>query len=177
MKKHWSGCPTESDHIISSHLVFPDLKAQVNRPLHEDEEFGYLADSTHSTGCEANEFDKNTSADDDATLIHDPDHNISDFSKTTNENTSQFGVHTVFGSFVLNVFFIGDFVPQKAKKVKKACNLETVARQREREEREGFVISAAESMSKKAQRNGISVSPKSYAKFFSEESQKIYSDG
>ena len=48
-------------------------------------------------------FDKNTSVDDDTTLIKDPDHNISDFSKTTNENTSQFGVHTLFESSVLHV--------------------------------------------------------------------------
>ena len=30
----------------------PDLKAQVKRTPHEDEEFGYLADSAHSTGYE-----------------------------------------------------------------------------------------------------------------------------
>ena len=47
-------------------------------------------------------------------------------------------------------------------KAKKACNRETVVRQREIQERGGFVISAAESMSKKDQRNSIS-----------EESQKI----
>ena len=40
--------------------------------------------------------------------------------------------------------------------------------EREREERAGFVISAAESMSKKSQRNGICVSLKSLRKFFSD---------
>ena len=65
-----------------------------------------------------------------------------------------------------------DFALQ-IERAKKACNRETVARQREREEREGFVISAAESMSEKSQRNGICVSLKSYRKFSSEESQKI----
>ena len=44
--------------------------------------------------------------------------------------------------------------------------------------REGFVISAAESMSKNGKRNGISVSLKSHRKSCSEESlRKFYSDG
>ena len=49
---------------------------------------------------------------------------------------------------------------------------------RETEERERFSISVAESMSKKGQRNGISVSLKSHRKSCSEESlRKFYSDG
>ena len=48
-------------------------------------------------------FHKITCVDDDTTLIKDPDHNISDFSQTTNENTGQFGVHTVFEASVLHV--------------------------------------------------------------------------
>ena len=71
-------------------------------------------------------------------------------------------------------FLIGDFVPQKAKKVKKSKKSGKPLLDREREEREGFVISAAESMSKKGLRNGFSVSPKSYTKFFSEESQNLF---
>ena len=52
------------------------------------EEFGYLADPTHSTGCEPNEFDNITSADGDTTLVVDPNYdNISDFSRNTRENT------------------------------------------------------------------------------------------
>ena len=82
---------------------FPELKAQVKRTPHEVEEFGYLALSVPYTGYEPKKFDKNTSVDDDTTLINDPDHNISDFSKTTNENTGQFCVHTVFESSVLHV--------------------------------------------------------------------------
>ena len=95
-------------------------------------------------------FDKNTSLDDDATLINDPDHNVSDFSKTTNENTGQFGVHTVSESSVLHVSIL--FLRHKRKK---ARNRKTVAGQREREEREGFLISVAKSMSMKSRRNSI----------------------
>ena len=54
----------------------------------------------------------------------------------------------------------------------------TVAGPRETEERERLAISVAESMSKKCQRNGISVSLKSHRKSCSEESlRKFYSDG
>ena len=42
------------------------------------------------------------------------------------------------------------------EKAKKACNRGTAARKREKEE--GFAISVASSMSKKSQRNGITVS-------------------
>ena len=62
-------------------------------------------------------------------------------------------------------------------KAKKACNGEIVARQREIEEREGFVISAAESMSKKSRRNSISKILKRHRKSCPRESQKIYLDG
>ena len=56
------------------------------------EEFGYLADPTHSTGYEPKEFDKITSADGDTTPINEPNYdNISDFSKITRENTGLFG--------------------------------------------------------------------------------------
>ena len=64
------------------------------------EEFGYLADSTHSTGYEPTEFDKTSRP---RSLINDPDHRISDFSKITRENTEQFGVSAVFESSVLHV--------------------------------------------------------------------------
>ena len=79
---------------------FPDVKAQVKRTPHEDELCGYLAKSALNTGYEPKKFDKNTSVDEDAMPINDPDHNFSDFSKATNENTSQFGVHTLFESSV-----------------------------------------------------------------------------
>ena len=65
--------------------------------------FGYLTKSDANTGYDPKKFDKNTSVNDDTTLINDPDQNTSDFSKTMNENTSQFGVHTVFESSVLHV--------------------------------------------------------------------------
>ena len=59
--------------------------------------------SSFPTGHEPKEFDKITSVDNDTTLINDQNHSISDFSKTTNENTRQFGVHTVLESSVLHV--------------------------------------------------------------------------
>ena len=49
--------------------------------------FGYLAKSDANAGNEPTEFDKNNSVDDDTVLINDPNHNFSDFSKTTSENT------------------------------------------------------------------------------------------
>ena len=42
-----------------------------------------MANPTHSTGYEPKEFDKITSVDDDTMLINGPNHNFSDFSKTT----------------------------------------------------------------------------------------------
>ena len=65
--------------------------------------FCYLAKSDANTGCGPNMFDKHTSVYDDTMLINDLDQNTSDFSKTTNENTSQFGVLTVFESSVSHV--------------------------------------------------------------------------
>ena len=59
---------------------FTDLKSQVKRTRHEDEEFGCLAKSVLNTGYEPKEFDKNTSVDSDTMRINDQDHNISDFS-------------------------------------------------------------------------------------------------
>ena len=143
---HFETFPTSTTSPdVSVHAIlpnFPDLEAQLKCTPHEDEEFGYLADSTHSTGYEPKKIDKNNSVDDDTTLINDPDQNISDFSKTTNESTALFSVLTMFESSVSH-----DSVPQR-EKAKKACNWETVARP-EREKKEGFVISAAGSMSKK----------------------------
>ena len=79
-----------TDALISMVLPnFPDPKARVKRIPHEDEQSGYLAKSVLLTGYEPQEFDKITSMDDDTTPINDRDRNISDFSKTTSENTGQ----------------------------------------------------------------------------------------
>ena len=60
------------------------------------EDSGHLADPTHSTGFQPKEFDKVTSVDGDATPINDPNYDtISEFSKTTRENTGLFGVSTM----------------------------------------------------------------------------------
>ena len=56
-----------------------------------------FAKSDANTGYEAKKLDKNNWWD-DMMLINDPNHNFSDLSKTTNENTSQLCVHTVFES-------------------------------------------------------------------------------
>ena len=53
-----------------------------------------------NTVYEPKEFDKTTSVDNDTMLINGPNHNFSDFSKTSNEDTRQFGVPTVFESSV-----------------------------------------------------------------------------
>ena len=112
---------------VSVHAIlpnFPDLKAQVKRTPHEDEEFGYLATSALNTGYEPKEFNKITSVDDDTMLINDPTSR-----KSTNENISVWIL--CFARFSLVILFLRE-------KAKKACNRETVAWQREREERQGF---------------------------------------
>ena len=118
-------------------------------------EFGYLADPARSTesalntGHEPNEFDKITSADGDTTSIKDPDlDEISDFSKATRENTGLFGVSTMLEASVLHV---------SHGECKDSMHRETVARQREREEREGSVISVAEPISRKVDRTVLGV--------------------
>ena len=53
--------------------------------------FGYLAKSDANRSYES-QSDKITSVDNDTMLINDPNHNFSDFAKTTKEITGQFGV-------------------------------------------------------------------------------------
>ena len=93
------------------------------------EEFGYLADPTHSTGYEHKEFDKITSADGDTTPINDPNYDyISDFSKVTRGNTGLLGVPSMFGASVSHVSH-GEFSLQGESK--DSMHRETVARQKE----------------------------------------------
>ena len=123
------------------------------------EEFGYLDDSTHFAGNGPKEFDKITSADGDTTSINDPNYdNISDFSKITRENTGLFGVSTMLEASVSNV---------SHGESKDSMSRETL---RKRDEREGSVISVAESMSRKSRRNSIrSHSPQTHKEFCSDE--------
>ena len=107
---------------------FPGPKARVKRTPHEDEQFGYLATSVLLTGYEPKEFDKITSVDVDTPPINDPDHNISDFSKTTSENTGHSVLNPLFCTFL-----IGDFALQRESK--ESMPRETVARQRKRGKR------------------------------------------
>ena len=91
------------------------------------QEFGSLADPTHSTSYEPKEFDKNTSADVDTTPINDPNYdNISDFSKITRENTGQLGVSTMLEASVSHISH-GESIDSMRR--------ETVARQRDERER------------------------------------------
>ena len=137
LRLHWRSRP----HVLA---VLTCPKSAGHTQLRTStEEFGYLAKFGLNTGYEPKKFDENTSMDDDTTLISDPDHNISDISKTTNENTSQFGVHTVFESSVLHVSH-DDFALQ-IERAKKACNRETVARQREKEKKEQVLWSVLQS--------------------------------
>ena len=94
------------------------------------EEFGYLADPTHSTGYEPKEFDIITSADGDTTPINDPNYdNISDFSKITRENTGLFGVPTMLEASVSHVSHCEFFLQGESKD---SMPRETVARHGER---------------------------------------------
>ena len=107
-----------------------------------------MAKSDVNTVYEPNEFDKITSVDNDTMLTDAPDLNeVSDFSKTTNESTRHFSVATEFESSVSHVSH-DDFALQIESKESMQSG-KTVATQRETEEREGFAISDAESMSKK----------------------------
>ena len=97
------------------------------------EEFGYLGMSGPHTGYEPKQLDKITSVDGDTTPITDPDDDsISDFSKTTHENTGLFGVPTVFEVSVSQVSQ-GGFALQRESKA--SMPRATVARQRERGKR------------------------------------------
>ena len=153
----------------SSCRAFPTPRVRAKRTLHENEQSGYLAKSVSNTGDEPREFDKNTSVD-DTTPIIDPDHNISDFSKTASENTRQFGVSTVVESSVLHVSHWW-FCSSERKQGKHAIGKPLQDREREREkERKGFVISVAESMSRKSRRNSIrSHSLQTHKEFTSDE--------
>ena len=159
-RPHWRFCPRAPAEL-------PRLKrAQEERTPHEDQEFGYLADSTHSTGKEPKEFDKIASVDDDATLINDQNHSISDFSKTTNENTSQ----SVFPQ-CLNPLFCTFLIVDFALETESKEGL--LDRERERKGKRRFCDQCCIVDAKERSRNGISVSLKSHRKSCSEESQKI----
>ena len=60
-------------------------------------------------------------------LINDPNHKFSDFSKTTNENSTQFGVPTVLEASLCFARF--------SRESKDSMHRETVARQRNRRNR------------------------------------------
>ena len=95
----------------------------------------HSARATESLANELSEFDKTTSVDGDTTPSNDPDHDgISDFSRTTHENTGLLGVPAVFATSVSRVSH-GNVALQRGSQ--ESAPLETVARPRERGEREG----------------------------------------
>ena len=98
-----------------------------------DEEFGYLATSFHPKSHDPKLSDKMITADDDATPINDPDHDsISDFAKTTNDNTRWFGVPTAIETFVSQISR-GDLALQNESK--ESLTRETEGKQRLRGQR------------------------------------------
>ena len=147
---------------------FPDLKAQVKRTPPEDELFGYLAKFLPHTGYEPKEFDKITSVDIDTILINDPNHDFSDFSKT--HEREHWPIRCSYSVWILSFARFSWVMLFLREKAKKACNRETVARQRKRRERRFFVISAAESKSMKNRRNSVrSHSLQTHKEFYSDE--------
>ena len=85
--------------------------------------------------------------------------------KNTRENTGLFGVPTMFETSVSHVSH-GEFALRRESQ--ESMPRETAARQRE--EREGSVISVAESMSRKSRRNSIgSHSLQTHGEFYSGE--------
>ena len=126
-------------HSTRSCRTYLFLKAPDTR--HSAREVRSWATWPNLVSTQVNEFDEITSVNSETMLIYDPDLNeISDFSKNTHENTGMFGVLTMFESTFLMMILL------LKKKTRKACIGKPIARERERKEREGFVISVAESM-------------------------------
>ena len=101
------------------------------------------------------ESDKVISVDDDTTSINNPNHNnISDFSKITRDNTEQEGVPSMFETSVSHVSH-GEFALQSGRSPRKHASGNRCWT--EREEREGSVISVAESMSRESRRNSLRI--------------------
>ena len=96
-----------------------------------------MAASPTPTGYEPKLLDKNISVDDDMTPINDPDHDsISDLSRTTRQGTRLFCDPTMCENTYVSHVSCGNVALPKESQPR-----ETVRGQREREEREGSVIS------------------------------------
>ena len=139
---------------LTSYRAFPAPKSRGKRtPTSVTKSLATWPSPTTSQVMSPNTNDKMITADDDATPINDPDHDsISDFSKTTHINTGWFGVPTVCETSVSQIFR-GDLVLQRESK--ESLTRETQGKQRMREDRDGSVISVAESMSKTSRRNSV----------------------
>ena len=144
--------PTSTSSISLPNFTRPESAGQAHFRT-SGEEFGHLADPALHRLYEPKEFDKITSVDSDTTPVNDPNHDgISNFPNITRENTEQFGVPLMFETSVSHVSH-SEFALQR--EIPESMPRETVARQREREEREGSVISVAEWMSRKSRRNSF----------------------
>ena len=130
--------------------------------------FDHLASSGANTGYEPKEFDKITSVDSDTTLINGQNHSLSDFSKT--HEREHWPIRCSYSVWILSFARFSLVILFLREKAKKACNRETVARQRKRRERRFFVISSAESKSMKNRRNSVrSHSLQTHKEFYSDE--------
>ena len=101
-------------------------------------------------------------------LTNDPDHDVFDFSKT--RNRERWTIRCSHSVCILCLARFSSVILFLREKAKKACDRETVARQREREEKEGSVISVAEWMSMQSPRNSVrSHSLQTHKEFYSDD--------
>ena len=159
-----------SDNLLDTarqSLIFTELLPGLSF-RNSDDDFGYIANMLHTTGYDPNQADKMVPADGDATSINDPDLDlISDFSRTTHENTGWFGVPTVSETSVSQISR-GDIALQKDSKER--LIRETEGKQRMRRDRDGSVISVGESTSRRSRRNRTrSHSHQTHREFYSDE--------
>ena len=102
-------------------------------------------------GYEPNLLHKMVPADDDATPINDPDHDsVSDFSKTTQENSVWFGVPTVCETSVSPISR-GNLALKKERE--ESLTRKPRASRKCGGARDGSVIGVGESMSRRSRRN------------------------
>ena len=102
---------------------------------------------------------------DDTMLINDQDHNIADFSKTTNEHTKQFGVPSLFESSVLHVSHWW-FCSSERKQRKHASGKPLP--DREEQKKEKFLRSVLQSWCQRKK------STEQYWELFSSDSHEIF---
>ena len=134
LRPHWRSRP----HVLAE-LSRPESAGHA--PLRTCiAKFGHLAKSEANTGCVPNEFDKITSVD-DTMLINDPNHSF--LRCLENHEREHWTIRCSHSVWVLCFARFSLVILLFKWKAKKACIGKPIARQREWEEREGFVISVA----------------------------------